>query len=261
MSGLALIDQAVAEHKPVAVFALFSGGHDSLVNTHLTAQHPHFTAVVHLNTGIGIGETRDFVRETCASHGWPLIERFPPRVTYEEMCLKRGMPGGPKKHEIMYHRLKGESLDTLIAETKTKRNDRVILSTGIRTQESARRMRLHAVPTRRDGVKVWVNPITDFSALDVSAYIEEHDLRRNPVVDNLHRSGECLCGALARPEELDEITLWYPEVGARIHDLERQCFERGLPWRWGSKPTQPMNPDQPYLPLCQSCPTRWKVGS
>ena len=96
-SGLPLIDRIVEEHAPVAVFALFSGGHDSLVNTHLTAQHPRFAGVVHLNTGIGIEETREFVRETCQEWGWPLIERWPPRVTYEQMCLERGMPGGAEE--------------------------------------------------------------------------------------------------------------------------------------------------------------------
>ena len=159
----------------------------------------------------------------------------------------------------MYHRLKGESLDALVAETKTRRMDRIVLSTGIRTQESARRMRLHAVPTRRDGAKVWVNPITNLSAYDVGDYIELNGLRRNPVVDKLHRSGECLCGALARPEELDEIALWYPDVAARIRDLERQCFERNLPYQWGSKEVKVPDPNQLYLPLCQSCPTRWEA--
>lgn len=257
--GLELLDTVVAEHRPVRVFALFSGGHDSLVNTHLTAQHPAFSAVVHLNTGIGIEETREFVRQACRDQGWPLIERWPPRVTYEQMCLERGMPGGPKKHEITYHRLKGESLDLLVAESKAGRSDRVVLSTGIRQSESTRRMRLHPVPTRRDGAKVWANPIFDFSASDVNAYIEAHGLPRNPVVDKLHRSGECLCGALARPEEINEIAFWYPEVAARLHALEQQCHERGLPSRWGSKPSPLTNPDQPFLPLCASCPTRWEV--
>ncbi len=94
-TGLALIDAAVAAHKPVAVWAAFSGGHDSLVNTHLTSQHPAFTGVVHINTGIGIEETREFVRRVCGEFGWRLIEVYPPRITYEQMCLERGMPGGP----------------------------------------------------------------------------------------------------------------------------------------------------------------------
>src|SRR3990167_11493867 len=52
-----------------------------------------------------------------------------------------------------------------------------------------------------------------------------------------HDVAECLCGALARPEELQEIAFWYPEVGQRIHALEKQCFVLGLPLNWGSKQT------------------------
>jgi len=254
------LNEAVDEHRPVGVYALFSGGHDSLVNTHLTAQHPDFAGVLHMNTGIGIEETREFVRETCRRFGWPLVEKFPQRTTYEAMCLERGMPGGPVHHEIYYHRLKGESVDAHIAEVKRHRSDRVILSTGVRRRESARRMRLHPEPISRRGTRVWVNPIHDFSAADVNKYIEQHDLERNPVVDKLHRSGECLCGALAHPDELNEIAFWYPEVAARIRRLERQCFDRGLPYNWGSKPSPTHDERQMLLPLCSGCQTRWDTA-
>ncbi len=254
-----LIDKAIDEHKPSALFALFSGGHDSLVNTHLTAQHPAFTAVVHLNTGIGIDETREFVRETCRTQGWPLIEKTPPRVTYEDICLASGMPGGPMGHAITYHRLKSESLEVLIRENKVGRRGRVLLSSGVRQEESVRRMGFHKQPINRDGVRVWVNPILYWTAREVNAYIAENGLGRNPVVDNLHRSGECLCGALARPEELNEISFWYPEVGARIKALEQQCFAKGLPWNWGSKQTPVPHKDQgSFLEMCSSCETRWE---
>lgn len=258
-ASLALIDQVVAEHNPSHVFALFSGGHDSLVNTFITAQHPRFSGVVHCNTGIGIEETREFVRDTCRAEVWPLIERFPPRVQYDQICLERGMPGGPKKHEIVYHRLKGEAIDQIVAETKTHWRDRIILSTGIRKQESTRRMLLHAFATRRDGAKVFVNPISDWSALDVSRAVDAWGLKRNPVVDKLHRSGECLCGALARPQEIEEIAFWYPDVARRIHALEQQCHERGLPSRWGSTEVLALDARQQWLPLCQSCETRWEA--
>ena len=258
--SMLVIDRAVEEHQPSSIFALFSGGHDSLVNTHITAQHPGFTAVVHLNTGTGIPETLAFVRETCKEHGWPLIERSPPRKSYEAMCLERGMPGGPEQHMIMYHRLKGEALNQVVGETKTHWQDRILLSTGVRQAESDRRMRLHPLSVRVDGAKVWVNPILDFDARDVNRYIEVHGLKRNPVVDKLHRSGECLCGALARPEELDEIAYWYPEKAAWLRGLEQQCFVKGLPYNWGSKPSPKADPQQgQFQELCQSCVTRWEV--
>jgi len=91
----------------------------------------------------------------------------------------------------------------------------------------------------------------------VNQAIEAWRLRRNAVVDKLHRSGECLCGALAREDEIGEIEFWYPEVAARIHALERQCHALGLPSRWGSKWYVPPDPRQGWLPLCQDCLTRW----
>jgi 3'-phosphoadenosine 5'-phosphosulfate sulfotransferase (PAPS reductase)/FAD synthetase len=249
----AILDEAIAEHQPSHVFAMFSGGHDSLVSTHLTAQHPRFSGVVHINTGIGIEETREFVRRTCERHGWPLLEYRAREGLYEERCLKWGMPGGPKHHEIMYHLLKDDQIKRLIREHKRGRFDRIVLVTGVRHSESARRMRLHPTPIRRDHSRVWVNPILKWSGIDVSRYVDEHELERNPVVDKLHRSGECLCGALAHPRELEWIEFWYPDVAARIRDLERQCYERGLRYRWGHIRALPTDPRQQMLPLCYSC--------
>ena len=98
----ALISEAVERYEPVATFALFSGGHDSLTSTAIAAQHPAFTSVVHINTGIGIEETREFVRETCKEQGWPLIELHSEHA-YEDLVLTRGgFPSGPKSHSSMY---------------------------------------------------------------------------------------------------------------------------------------------------------------
>ena len=249
-----IIDRAVAEYAPIATFGMFSGGHDSLTSTAIAAEHPSFTAAVHINTGIGIEETREFVRETCKEQGWPLIELFA-EAKYEDLVLKRGgFPSGPKSHNSMYWYLKQKSLDKLIRETKRERHDRVLLVTGIRVHESVRRMNSGiSIPIRRDGAKVWVNPILQWTGLDCGRYMEEKGLRRNPVVDLLHRSGECLCGALAREEEIHEIDLWYPEVGQRIHDLESQARACGLKHtRWASN--KKWGDSQPLtLPMCATC--------
>jgi len=140
---LAILDRAIAEHCPSLVFALFSGGHDS---THITAPHPTFTAVVHINTGIGIEETREFVRRACQEHEWPLFEYCAPSGIYEERCLEWGMPSGPSHHEIMYDLLKGDQITRLVREHKRDTNDRILLSTGVRKLESARRTKLLPTP-------------------------------------------------------------------------------------------------------------------
>jgi len=251
------IAQAISEYQPACLLALFSGGHDSVTSTHLAAQHPDFRAVVHVNTGIGIEETREYVREVCRNQGWPLIEECAPEGWYDQNCLTAGMPGGPAQHGIMYQRLKDDQVRAVVRRFKRRRGDTVGLVTGIRQHESERRMRVHPSPVIRERAQLWINPILSWTATDVSNYMSAVGLPRNPVVDNLHRSGECLCGALANPEELDWIAFWYPEVARRIRALERGGFERQLPYRWGTKPSQPFDDKQPMLPLCQDCPTRW----
>jgi 3'-phosphoadenosine 5'-phosphosulfate sulfotransferase (PAPS reductase)/FAD synthetase len=249
------LDTAIREHRPSAVFALFSGGHDSLCSTHLASQHPAFTAAVHINTGIGIEQTREFVRETCFEQGWPLIELHPDAKTYEDLVREKGFPRGPKAHNTTYYWLKQRAVRRLVRDHKQGRNGRVGLVTGIRRQESERRMASTiSVPVRRSGAQVWINPILDWSAGDCGRYIADHGLRRNEVSDLLHRSGECLCGALANAAEIVEIERWFPDVAARIHALEDEVREKHpRAYVWARTELAPVFEAQGTLPLCARC--------
>lgn len=258
-----LVD-AVDKYAPVALFAMFSGGHDSLCSTHIAAQHPQFTAVVHINTGIGIERTREFVRDTCRDQGWPLIELRTPPAVYAEQVRTFGFPAGRQRHQVMFRLLKERQVERLIREHKHGRFDRIGLVAGARRQESTIRMSVaQDVHVRK--AQVWINPIVDWSHADKNEYMEANHLPRNPVVDNLHMSGECLCGAFARmPDsgELDAISFFYPETGAYIRDLEKQVFEAGQWPNWGCFRPEDFDEQggaQPWLPLCQDCPTRWAV--
>jgi 3'-phosphoadenosine 5'-phosphosulfate sulfotransferase (PAPS reductase)/FAD synthetase len=258
LASLDVISQAVDQYRPATVFALFSGGHDSVTSTHIAARHPAFEAVAHINTGIGIEQTREYVRQVCRDQGWPLREMRAPEGMYEQRCRQYGMPGGPRQHGIMYQLLKDEQIRALVRGQSRRRGDVVGLVTGARAHESQRRMRIHPEPVRRERAQLWINPILHWTSTDVSDYMAANGLPRNPVVDNLHRSGECLCGALADPQELNWIGFWYPEVAAHIRALEYECFQAKLPYRWGTKASQPFEDNQPWLPLCQDCPTRWE---
>jgi predicted subunit of tRNA(5-methylaminomethyl-2-thiouridylate) methyltransferase len=160
--ALALIDQAVETYKPIAMFAMFamfSGGHDSLTSTHIAARHPLFSGAAHMNTGIGIEQTRKFVRETCKQFGWPLREiraREDAGQDYEKEVLLHGFPG-PGAHKIMYSKLKERPLRMLIRETKQKWRDRVLLVTGIRSEESRIRMGYSEHVRRGEGTVIWAN--------------------------------------------------------------------------------------------------------
>lgn len=209
--------------------------------------------VVHVNTGIGVQQTRDFVREVCGQYGWPLNELHPPR-SYDELVVEYGFPG-PANHPMMYQRLKERCLVAFKRERKPHRDAPFIYCTGMRKDESSRRMRGQQEEFRHEPKLGWTwrAVILEWSKADCNRYIEEQGLPRNPVVDVLHMSGECLCGSFARPDEREEIRTWYPEVDSHISYLEALVAQAGHPaHRWGRRPDK-VNRHQTWLPLCHSC--------
>ena len=234
--ALGVITEAVDKYNPSHIFAMFSGGHDSLTATRIASKHPNFSAAVHINTGIGIPETREFVRETCKREGWPLKE-YRARdygQNFEDLVTERGFPG-PGHHYKMYHRLKERCIRALVRDHKVKWRDRIIFSTGCRSQESTRRMG-HVERIQQQGVSVWVAPIHDWSKTMCNEYIEHEELEPNQVVKLLHMSGECLCGAFAHKGELKEIELWYPKTAEYIKSIEEKVRAAGFPWGWEEQP-------------------------
>jgi 3'-phosphoadenosine 5'-phosphosulfate sulfotransferase (PAPS reductase)/FAD synthetase len=259
-----ILDNLLEEHQPVATFLMFSGGHDSLTATHLSArwcadrQVPF--KVAHINTGIGIEQTRQFVRGTCHDFGWELVELHAdrPEQTYEYSVKKYGFPG-PTGHPFMYRRLKERKVETLVRDAKVghSRMSRVMLITGMRRDESVRRM-IHADFQRRRGAQVWAAPLENWRKTDCNGYMAHFELDRNPVVDMLHMSGECLCGAYARPDEMKDLEAWFPDTAEYLHELEREVEASGIAscvWGHAAKYTAEVHPQQQALfsPLCVGC--------
>lgn len=265
--SLKMIDHIVNIHEPSHVFALVSGGHDSIVNAHVTSRHPAFSGVAHINTQTGIRQTTEYVKRVCNDQDWNYVELVPDvgeekDKTYEEMVRELGFPHGPKSHNRMYYYLKERPVARLVREHKTHWFDRIGLSTGVRKSESNRRMQSSiSVPMRRNGARLWINPILYWSKAETSAYIEHVGLPRNEVVDTIHKSGECLCGALANPNELEEIEFWYPEAAAPIRELERELEEKGYVdcrWAQSNAPGKTwdevdFDPEDVNLQMCVSC--------
>lgn len=257
-----IIRSAIAEYQPHKVFALFSGGHDSLAATHIAMRYAEVHAVVHVATGTGIPETFAYVEETCKSHGWPLLVYRPPLDnppgqpgdTYRAWVLAQGFPG-PAIHHIAYRKLKERALDQLMREHKVAHMDRIMFITGAREQESERRMS-NSQEMRKVSSRVWCNPIVHWSFAERDDYIATHGLKRNEVSDLLHMSGECLCGCFSKPGELADIRLWFPQVAERIEALQKEAEDRGVHCRWGKrepKSYQLKRAGQMELPLCWSC--------
>jgi 3'-phosphoadenosine 5'-phosphosulfate sulfotransferase (PAPS reductase)/FAD synthetase len=149
----------------------------------------------------------------------------------------------------------------------------MVFVTGVRKQESARRMG-HVEPIQVRGREIWVSPCTNWTKDDVLDTKQYYHLPNNPVVDLTHKSGECLCGSYAHVGELEEIRTWYPEVAEYIDELEQKVWAAGFHWRWEEGPTkeylekkrgqQSLWPDEVlylsekavykgFSPLCSSC--------
>ena len=238
-----ILEDCRDEHDPICIWGLFSGGYDSLVATHLLADAGMMDASLHIHTGIGIPQTRRYVRDTCDQYGWPLkiyradeyVRRdgTPDPQIYEELVKEYGFPG-PPHHRKMFNRLKGRALGQAVREHKTDKYDRIMLVTGIRRDESERRMGIEE-PVDRDGAKVWVNPILHWTKEDCRKYMSKKELPLSEVVELLCMSGECLCGAYAKDGELEKIEQCYPEVAEKIRGIESKVDH---PWGWEGAPPE-----------------------
>lgn len=227
----------VKEGKRLAAqVVLFSGGNDSTVLAHLFRDSDY---AAHANTTIGIEETRQFVRDTCAKWKLPLLERTPPREEdqYRALVLDQGFPG-PGHHFKMFQRLKERALRAIRSElVKNPRQERVLFLAGRRRTESERRANIPEL--EREGSIVWVSPLINWTKTDLNTYRMMYDVPRNEVADLCHMSGECLCGAFAHEGEREEIAAWYPAPFEVIAELEAAIADReDIPdhrkkWGWG----------------------------
>lgn len=248
----------------VARCILFSGGNDSSTLLHLVRHRADYA--VHVNTTIGVEETHQYVRDTAAAMGLPLIEAFPPH-TYRDLVTGRarqvtdpskpiwsgGFPG-PPAHGIMFTWLKERALRTVRRDlVKHPRQERVLFIAGTRLDESKRRFRN---VTERDveGSTVWVSPIAHWSTRALNDYRLRFAVPRNEVSDLIHMSGECLCGAFAHKGELEELRVWFPNTAATIDRLQEEVRE-ALPTArgqtWGAEVPPPNLPAPGRL--CGSC--------
>lgn len=226
------------------VVLLFSGGNDSTVLGHLTRSR--VSHVAHANTGVGIEQTRQYVRDVSASWGLPLLERTSPREvdSYRSHVLKHGFPG-TGMHQRIYQRLKERALELVRTELVTAaggpRKARVVFVAGRRRTESDRRSSIPEVERR--GSTVWASPLVNWTKLDMNTYrlmsaAAGAPVPTNEVSDLIHMSGECLCGCYAKAGEREELLRLFPGAMELVLELEAAIADRpNIPayakvWGW-----------------------------
>lgn len=260
-----ILADAVERYKPTHIFGMFSGGRDSLTACHFASKLPGFSGCFHANTGIGIERTREYVRQTCREQSWPLIE-LKSDDTYEWFVSNYGFPG-PAMHGIIYTYLKERCVRELVRLHKANRLDHIMLVSGVRQQESKRRMG-YDDPVTKHGCQIWANPVFYWNKQRRDDFIKDIAIETNPVADALGMSGECLCGAFAGskgglPEdELKRIAIIDPSIPKEIDRLTEIAKAHGKPCRWGYPPPPESESEirealelegQTFMPLCSSC--------
>jgi len=241
------LQRALNDWGPNTIFAGFSGGGDSLVATHLLHELRDDVAALHINTGIGMKRTRQYVRDTCEEQGWDLEEYKAEEngYSYDRMVRgeAKGVPGGfpgPPMHYIYYRRLKQRQIEAAHREHKGKYGGKILLVTGIREDESEIRSGYANQKVQHESGVVWLNLIYSVSAAEKQKYISTRGLDTNPVSDVYGMSGECLCGAFdedgGRLCELKHACQKFgePETYQRIIDLQQEVKGR-FPWRWDQR--------------------------
>jgi 3'-phosphoadenosine 5'-phosphosulfate sulfotransferase (PAPS reductase)/FAD synthetase len=267
--SLAEIDAAVKEWKPIMLVGLFSGGNDSLSCCYVASLHSAFSGILHINTGIGIEQTRHFVRDTCATRNWKLWEYkaaentfadgTPDPMIYEDIVTRYGFPG-PAGHQFMYNCLKERQMRRferdMGASGRGKNKKRIMFVSGVRIDESARRKfnvspeLIQQVESRR----IFVSPVREWSKSDLRECRAYAGLAENQVSKDIHKSGECLCGAFAKPEEFEELKFFYPEAAAEIARIAEKAKAHGHNWGWGQRPPKKCKAIKiTSQPLCTSC--------
>ena len=215
------------------VFALVSGGKDSLSTAQVLHDAGKLAGCVALETGLSTPDWKEFVRATCDARGWPL-QFFKTDASYEQFVTKYGFPG-PSKHSWVMRVLKGRC----IRKFRQMHPDG-ILASGVRIDESQKRAANTKAVGHWEGAPI-LAPIYDWTTEETWAYFHDNGFERSPAYATLQISGDCLCGSYAREGEKESIDFHYPEIGKYLDDLGASIKEKHpsrCQWGWAWKKPQ-----------------------
>jgi 3'-phosphoadenosine 5'-phosphosulfate sulfotransferase (PAPS reductase)/FAD synthetase len=217
-------------HDPDHVVVALSGGHDSSTALRFALESPEITVdeAVHMDTGIGLSMTKEYVKDVCDQWDVDLTilgdhnARYP-HESYRFLVRTFGFPGShPDAHSGMWKNLKNK----LRTRYESTLGGDVAFISGVRKHEST--VRYEEIPDSgigEVGGTIWASPLIDFTDADLQDYREEHSIPRNEAYSILHASGECLCGSFEDRHNLPFIRTVEPETAQQIDRLEFEAVE------------------------------------
>ncbi len=218
----------------------FSGGKDSLVVMDLVSSVTKNYTAMFVDTGLEHPETRGYVRRFASEHGMRLLVASA-GDSFDENFTGFGPPAKDFRWCCKVCKL---APATRIIEEKFPKG--ALTVEGNRKLESFSRARTQLVEENPfvPGQTI-VNPIRDWTALDVWLYIIWRDLKYNPLYDeDIERVGCWMCPS-SLASETAEIVRLSPELAKSWQQrLDAWASENGLPgefvhygfWRWKELP-------------------------
>lgn len=218
------IERIRAHCPPEGYWLAFSGGKDSTVIYDL-AVRAGVAFDAHYNvTGIDPPELVGHIR-----HHYPQVQWEMPQESMWKLIERKGLPFRTRRW--------------CCEKLKERGGAGRIVITGIRWEESVRRSRRGMLETcLRDGSKRYLNPIIDWSAEDVWAYIRERHLPYCQLYDEgFKRIGCVLCPLEGAGQTQLEMARW-PKIAEAWHRAAVRYFDadkaaRNMPtaesfWEW-----------------------------
>lgn len=214
-----VIDEALS--KGITDFWVgLTGGKDSIVVAHWIAENypTLFKGCIVSKTGVGTNVTMQFITEYCKEMGWHLQIVEPKEGDdFPSIVDKDGFPHFGV-HNILMRKLKIIPIREFLYSQTTESKIPCLVS-GVRKKESKRRFIGAKKAVHKD--HIWfVSPMINKSDSWMYAYLTEHKLKKSPVYETLHISGDCLCGCFSDKSEAKLIDLYYPELAELFQKLE-----------------------------------------
>lgn len=193
-----ILTTAIEKWQPVALVALFSGGYDSMISTHILHRletHGLPIQVWAIDTQLAADGWGEYVQSVADRQGWNFHiydnkKGFAQFVTSVE---KKGCPRTKKMHTFVFQKLKERGIDAIHVMNKKKRSDKTLFISGMRRVESADRKNADESSRIGKSNKIFAAPIVHWSNEQCDWYRLKNQLPDNPFYNTVKGSGDCQC--------------------------------------------------------------------
>jgi len=175
--------------------------------------------VVHVDTGVMLPGTLEYVKSVADIYNWPLVV-LKPKIDFWKYATRYGVPSVRRRWCCKI--LKLQPIFEFVKQLRPQRAEVI----GFRVDEVERRRRRPQVWYRKK-THSWVYyPIKSWTKRDIMNYIKEHGLP-DPPHYRLGLKETCLCGAFAHKKEWMIVKAHFPEFFEKFVELEKARM------RWG----------------------------